>query len=181
MQKVFLSFHFDDAGKALADTASELVKSHNLQVVTGVRAGGEELSDRIKAEIERCDALICLMTDRNSDWIRDERAHAAANSKRTIAVVQEGIDDSGLFKGRERIGYDPNDPVPALLGLSATLGLWCQEAGRTIVAQIEPEEAVLFLAANRPYVKIGNRMPAFGLIALCGRGTQISPAFVRMA
>lgn len=158
MQRIFLSFHFDEAGQKLADMVSELVKSHGLQAISGVRLGGRDLSDEIKQRIEGCDGLICLLTERgadfNNNWVRDERAHAAANGKWIIAVVQEGVNDGGLYQNREHISYDEADPVPALLKLSATIGQWRQEAGRVLVAEVEPEDAVQFLAQNSDYAKI---------------------------
>ena len=140
---------------------NELVQSHGLQPLTGERLGGEDLPAEIKRRIDACDALICLLTerpaDRNNDWVRDERAHADAKGKRIIAVVQKGLDDGGLYQNRERIEYDPADPVPSLLKLSATLGLWRQEAGRLLVAQIEPDEAVQFLASQLGYATVKYR------------------------
>jgi hypothetical protein len=78
MDKVFVSYHFDDNGKRLAAHVKDLVRYHSIQHLTGARLGGEPLSGEIKDRIEEADGLICLLTevavDRNSDWVRDERA-----------------------------------------------------------------------------------------------------------
>ena len=101
MKKVFLSFSFRDEDRALNSQVERLVDSHNLMGVTGVRAGGQPLRDRIFQQIEGCDALVALMTRRDkiagqqawttSEWVKNELNHGRAKKLRTIALVENGV------------------------------------------------------------------------------------------
>lgn len=145
MQRIFVSFHFDDQGKALADQVQTLISSHGLHAVTGERLGGVPLADGVKSKIEACDALICLLTeqsgDRNTNWVQQERTVADTLGKPTCAVLMNGMDDPGMFEGNEYLQYDPNHGESLILALSETIGIWKREAGHSLPVLIEPERA----------------------------------------
>lgn len=144
MERLFLSFHYDEAGKRLADLVQDLVASHGLLVVTGERTGGGALSQGIKNKIDNCDGLICILTERelglNRDWVRDERAFADGNGKRVLSIVQAGSGDGGMYGAHEQIRYDPRDPLPGFLKLSGIIGEWRRESGRFVRAILEPSD-----------------------------------------
>lgn len=161
MERIFLSFHYDDAGKRLANQVERLVKAHGLRVETGERLGGAVLGQEITKRIDESDALISLLTerteDRNNNWVRDERTYAHGRDKPTIAVLQKGVDDGGLFQAHERIDYDPDEPVSAIIRVAETIGLWRQRSGRIIPVQIEPKEAAQFALDKQEFAKIEYR------------------------
>ncbi len=149
MKKIFLSFSFQDSDRILSNQVEQLVDSHNLTRVTGERAGGEPLRDRIFEQIRKCDGLIALLTRRDqladgagwkpSEWVVNELNHARTNGLRTIALVEDGVVVSGAFTDHERIHFKREELVDAILSLSATLGLWQREAGRRVKVRIMPE------------------------------------------
>jgi len=143
MERIFLSFHFDEAGKNLANLVEDLLSSHGIRATTGAIQGGEPLSDSIQEQIRDCDALICLFTERDEnldrDWIRDERAYAHGRRKKTLAVVQSGSNDGGFFEDNEQVRFDLNDPLPAFLKLSGIIGKWKREGGKIVRAVLKPK------------------------------------------
>ena len=157
MERVFLSFHFDEAGKNLANLVQDLLAGHGVMVVTGDRLGGEELTQEIKNRIDQCDALICLFTarspDQDRDWVRGERAYADVKNKRIISMVQTGVEDGGFFGNREQIRYDTNDLLPAFLKLSSTIGKWRRESGRFVTAVLKPSDVSANIHNNNAKLK----------------------------
>lgn len=160
MERLFLSYHYDEAGKRLADLVQDLVSSHGLLVVTGERLGGGALSEAIKDKIDACDAQICLLTERedemNRDWVRDERAFADGRGKRVLSIVQKGSSDRGMYGAHEQVRYDPEDPLPAFLKLSGIVGDWRREYGRFIPALLMPTD--IGEKAHKEHAKVEYRL-----------------------
>ena len=144
MERIFLSFHFDEAGTSLAGRVQDLLRSHGIEVLNGERLGGGQLTEAIKNKIDASDGLVCLMTKRepeqNRDWIRDERAYADARGKRIVSVLEDGIQDGGMFGGHEQVRISDQDPVKAYLKLSGIISDWKQESGRFLRAILEPNQ-----------------------------------------
>jgi len=145
MKKIFLSFSFRDQDRILNNQIEQLVASHNIKTVTGERAGGEPLRDRIFEQIGGCHGLVALMTRRDqladtgegvfwttSEWVKNELNHGRANHLKTIALVENGVKVEGAFTDHERIHFGRENLEAALLALSNTLGQWKREAGRTV-------------------------------------------------
>ena len=130
--------------------------------MTGERLGGNNLSDEIRDRIVECDGLICLLTerpdDRNSNWVRDERAFADANGKRTIALASITSDADGLYTGNERIDVDPDNIADALLKISNTIALWKQQSGRKLIIQLEPSEVADFVSDHLDDIRVEYRL-----------------------
>lgn len=149
MRTIFLSFSFK-VDRDLASDIETLIVSHGLNAVTGRRLGGEELTPEVKKKIEAADALVAIMSRREelanggwttSNWVRDELNYARAQGKRAIALVEEGIDTSGMGAAHERLALDRADPARCLLDLSETIGIWKSEAGRKLRVQLLPDDA----------------------------------------
>jgi hypothetical protein len=152
MEKIFLSYHYDDGpNRELARQVEELLETHAVLVVTGEALGGGSLTPEIKKEIEGADALVALLT-RNQEvpatgkwtthpWCAGELQYARdlAEPRPAIALVEEGVDVSGLYKEHEYIRYDADRPLPAFLKLSKTLFRWRKRFGRTLKIQLLPE------------------------------------------
>jgi hypothetical protein len=146
VDSVFLSFHYDKAGRKLANLVENLIYNHGIKPVTGERTAGGSLAGGIERKIKDCGGLICLFTERENDlnrsWLRDERAYAFGAGKSILTVVQRGSSDGGMFAGDKRIDYDPDAPLQAVLELSDALGSWRREGGRFVTALLEPSDLV---------------------------------------
>ena len=147
MEKVFLSFHFDEEARKIADQLQDLIDSHLLLPVTGERLGGEVLWEAVEKKIAGCDALICLMTEREpgqgNDFVRDERNTAIDKGLKVLTILQKGQPrPTGKYAGREYVTYDPDDKAQMFLDVSSTIGEWRRQSGRFLSVYIEPDEAV---------------------------------------
>jgi len=148
MKTIFLAYSFRPEDRDLASHIERLLASHAIRVTTGERLGGEQLTDAVRNRIEQADGLIALVTRREQkvgggwtthQWVLDELNHARANRKRAIALVDNVVDVGGMYQSHERIPYDPNNPLLAILALSETVDLWKRDAGRLLKVQILPE------------------------------------------
>jgi hypothetical protein len=154
MQKVFVSFHFSEdfnsPDRLLVNRVEGLLRSHGLAVANGEILGGGPLTDKIRALIENCDALIALMTRRDQmangnytthPWVLDEYKHAINKNIPAIAILEKCVPpDQGMYQHNQYIPYDPNDMLTAFLKLSATLGNWREESGRHVKLWIQPDQ-----------------------------------------
>ena len=148
MKSVFLAYRYDEPNKRLARDVRELVESHGLKAATGETLGGDELTAGLKHQIETADALIALLTRRKAlkgggwathEFAKSELQHARGVNKPAIALVEDGVDVSGLYKENEFISLVGTKPLPAFLRLSRTLALWKESAGRSVKIQLLPE------------------------------------------
>jgi len=148
MENVFLSFSFQPADRELVSEVEKLLFSHNVNVVTGRRLGGGQLTDEIKIRIDDSDALIALLTRRDQlasgawrthDWVRDELNFARGANKRAIALIESDVEVSGAFGDHEHIPLDREDRLNAFLALSETVGIWKAQSGRVVKVKIMPE------------------------------------------
>ena len=158
MNTVFLSYHYDELNTKLANKVQQLVESHNLRPFTGDNLGGGALTDELKKEIRKADALVALMTKaqqyNNGEWAThpfclSELQYARSASKPCIAFLENGIKPHGLFEEHEYIAFDPADPLPAFLKLSRTVGRWKVTAGRILKVQVVPQETATEIWSNK--------------------------------
>jgi len=138
MRDVFLSYHYDEPNTRIARQIQDLLESHRLRATTGDTLGGGTLTEAIKRQINEADALIALLTRNqrlaNGSWttheyVRTELQHARGAEKPAIALVEQGVDVSGLYKENEFIPYAPADALPAFLKLSRTIWSWKNRSG----------------------------------------------------
>lgn len=110
MNKIFVSYHYDDPNKGLAAIVNDLLDGHSLRFTTGGPLGGGELTPTIKGQIEDADALIALLTRRDNlgngkwttyDFCKTELQHARSLGKNAIAIVETGVDVQGLYQEHE--------------------------------------------------------------------------------
>ena len=146
---VFVARSFNDQDNSLVGEVDRILFSHGLNSVTGHDLGGDQLDEGVKRRIRECDCLIALATQRDQladggwtthSWVVNEFDYAKAQGMDAIAVVEEGVDWSGMYAGHERIDLDRATPSIALLRLSKTIGVWKEKAGETWPLQILPEE-----------------------------------------
>lgn len=148
MRDVFLSYHYDEPNTRIARQIEDLLESHSLRATTGDVLGGGVLTGEIERQIEAADALIALLTRNqplaNGGWttheyVKNELNHARVKDKPSIALVEQGVDVTGLYKENEYIPFIPADSLPAFLKLSRTIWRWKNRAGRTVKLQLLPE------------------------------------------
>lgn len=157
MNRVFISYHYDDPGEALADAVGSLVKSHGFGVSTGQNLMGHGLTDGIRDRVDNSVAAICLLTKRadgvDNQWVVSERVYAQSRDIPVFTVIDHTLTPpAGMFSEREHLRYDPDELAPLLLDLSIRLGELRRTVGRRIKAFIEPEDAAA-LARNRQIAK----------------------------
>lgn len=138
---VFLSHNFGDTDSELTEAVRDVLRrKHGLDVVTGRRLGGAELST-IKQMIKDADCLIALMTRRHQiekcspviwdshPWIRDELFYAYVIGKHAIALVETGVEFGGLLADHEYIPLDREQLQIGLAALSNTIEVWTGTIG----------------------------------------------------
>jgi len=165
--KIFLAFSFRDEDKLLVSYLDQLVQSHSVQVVTGERLGGEQLTPAVKARIDQCQALVGLLTRRDPkqaggwtthQWVLDEMAYAREHGKRAIALIEDGVDSGGMYQPNEHIPLKRETLAEALIGLSETIGVWRRETGRTLKVQILPTGVAKKAGADNENIRCRHRL-----------------------
>jgi hypothetical protein len=148
---VFLSYSFRQEDRELVAKVERLLTSQNVKALTGKRLGGAGLTDEVLARIERCDALVALLTKRDQigdpsagrwathPWVLDELNHARAKGQPTIPLVECGVELGGAYGSQERIELDSDDPGEALVALSETIALWKEQVGLARRVQLKPD------------------------------------------
>ena len=151
MKKAFLAFSFGDNDRELANQVEQLVGSHDVMVVTGKNLGGGALTPAVKGRIDETDALIALLTRRDKigraknkytthRWVQQELDYALGKKQRAIALIEAGVETGGMYADHEYIPFDRDNPLPAFLRLSETIGQWKREIGRNIRVLILPSD-----------------------------------------
>jgi hypothetical protein len=152
MNKVFLAYSYRDENKNLIAAAIDpLVRSHNLLPIAGDTLGGEALTPAVQDLIAKSDALVALMTRdtkvdgeekyKATNWVLAELTNARTRKQRAIAIVEKGVDISGMFADSEYIPFERANPLPAIIKLSQTIALWKAEAGRSLEIRVLPPTA----------------------------------------
>ncbi|MEM9856511.1 MAG: hypothetical protein AAF843_04120 [Bacteroidota bacterium] len=157
LENIFISFHYDERGIEVADKVKRLVFSHNIKGVTGERLGGTPLAGGVKNKIGSCQAIIIIMTLREegktNNWVRDERAYAEGKGLQIITLIEEGVDDEGMFKDNERLRFKFDSSDFRILDLSETINHWRNELGSMKKLIIRPKDistAISNSIANNP-------------------------------
>ena len=157
MNKVFVSYHYDEAGEALADAVGTLAMSHGFGISTGENLMGQGLTDGIRERIDSAAGVICLLTRRDdgkdNQWVVSEKIYAQAQNLPVFTVIDQTLDPpGGMFTEREYLKYDPGNLASVLLDLTIRLGELRCLTGRQVKAFIEPEDAAA-LARKRNIAK----------------------------
>jgi len=162
MKSIFLSYHFDPQVKLLAGLVEDMIKSHDIDVVTGKHLGGAELNNEIKARIRSCSGLIYILTKREegktNQWITSEITIADTLQIPFIGIIEVGIPVPGPFIAREHIMHTSADEANLWLKLSATIGKWKADSGRVIEAYLEPPDVVALIRDNFDFIKVKYRL-----------------------
>lgn len=152
MQQVFLSFTYKphpdhvDETEDLRDRVSTVIESMDLRVVTGEDLGGEALLPEIERRIEKCDALVALVTPWKDGqgqkiappWVIDELGYARGQKKRTFRITHRNYAAQGAGAAFEYATYAPGQMTEALIKLLKVLSLWRKTDGRPMEVEIAP-------------------------------------------
>lgn len=144
--RVFLAYHYDEHGKAVARLFDALLDSHGVEIETGENTGGGALDVKVAKKIEGCDGLVALFTKRQrpestNNWVHHEFAHAQATIRRVFAVYERGVPTDGMYSGHERVEFEGDEGlVEAILKVSSTIGVWRREIGDVRAAFVVPDE-----------------------------------------
>jgi hypothetical protein len=150
--KVFLSHSFRAEDRHLVATIDSLLGAQDVLVATGRRLGGAAITPEILRRIETTDALVALLTRRERigeeeagrwtthNWVRDEINYARGRAKPAIALVEAGVELDGAYDEHERITFDRDNPLDALLELAETIHVWREGLGVQRQVQIKPDD-----------------------------------------
>jgi len=165
--KIFLAFSFRDEDKGVVANVEDVLASHDIWIVNGKDVGGEQLTPAVQARIEQCDGLIGLLTRRDKlagggwtthDWVRDEISHARSNKIKAFTLVETDVNVGGMYQSHESFPLDRDNPLPALMKLSRTIGEWRRELGRTIKVQILPPSLAKKLGPGGSGISCSHRL-----------------------
>ena len=171
MKTVFLGFAYRDEDRELSSQVEQLLESHDVRVTTGERLGGNTLTLGVQQRIEAADGLVGLLTRRDQlanggwtthQWVQDEIAYARNKSKHAIAVVEDGVSVGGMYQPHEYIPLDRQNPLPAFLRLSETIGMWKAELGRALRVRILPEDLARTVVQGQGSIRCRHRFHGGG-------------------
>jgi hypothetical protein len=92
--------------------------------------------------------------------VQDELNYARGKQKRAIALIETDVDVGGMYAPNEYIPFDRQNPLPAFLRLSDTVGQWKREIGRTLKVMILPPQ--LARTVGKGQIKCRYRFSAEG-------------------
>ncbi len=108
--KGFLSCSFDEKDEDLKNFFKEYIEGHGFQIIIYDFQEPSSMPVGIKNQIQKCDCLIALLTQRlkiaDSDkftfpeWISSEMAWADSFGKPIITLIEEGINLEGFLKSQ---------------------------------------------------------------------------------
>ncbi len=113
--KIFVSHSIKD--EEYLKNLQNMIKDYDLDLLIAEHEFETEgtITDKIKLLINSCDLGLVLLTQNgiNSGFVREEIGYLEASSKKTIMVIEKGLEKSyGGFKyGADFIVIDPNRPT----------------------------------------------------------------------
>jgi hypothetical protein len=147
--RIFVAYGYNDRDRWVPELVFPLIRAFGDEVVTGDDLQGERITDAVRRQIARSDALIAFATRREQigttgrwvthRWVWDELAHALAFNRMAVEVREAGVDDQGGIAGdRQRITYEEGQRDRCVVELVKTLGRW--HRGTAVKLQLLPEE-----------------------------------------
>jgi hypothetical protein len=155
--KIFLSFSFS-AGQELTRAVERLLASHDIVPITGRQLGGEQVDTAVEEKIIKADALISLVTKKatvgpgeqpTSQPVLQEYYFARTKKMRAIAVIEDGLKFEDM-SNKEKIKYEVDKPLEAILRISETIAEWRRDMGQELKVQILPATLAEKFENNEP-------------------------------
>ncbi|MDO8363918.1 MAG: toll/interleukin-1 receptor domain-containing protein [Actinomycetota bacterium] len=137
---------------------------------------GVLLSDKVRAQIERSDAMLVLLTQNSwqSAYVQQEIGLALQAKKLVIPIVTPDAAhlDRGLLVGVEYILLEPEAPQEALAKLSASLTHFVRRRDEEAAHQASVERVATLeqaaAARRQTQLMIAGLVVVFGLVVLAG-------------
>lgn len=132
--KIFVGYGFHPRDAWIPDLIFPLIEAFGSEAVDGGELQGQEISNGVRTQIERCSALIGFLTRRDPmaadkwtthTWVEHELAHAQAKELRLLEVRETGIDPQrGMFGNRQPITYAEDQRDRCIVEVAKVLGRW---------------------------------------------------------
>jgi hypothetical protein len=160
---VFVSYRYDptdEPARTVLNWVDSILSSFNVDLIDGKSVGGAQLNETIRGRIRAADAVLAIFTAAapqvpggppvpTSEYVRSEYDFAVGAERPAITIVLPGVTPAGGVLGdHERIDLDLTNPSAGLIKLVATIGLWRQRAGRTVLIRLQPDEVGYRLAKS---------------------------------
>lgn len=111
---------------------------------------GTAVARKIQDELERCDAVVVIITPRSSasSYIHQEVGFALGAGKPVVPLVEKGTSEEcmGMLKGIEYVELDPQDPSGALDAITRSTSRLQREKQSKDDVQRGREQVLLALA-----------------------------------
>ena len=159
--KIFVAYGYNDRDQWIPDLVFPIIEAFGDEVITGEELQGQQITNAVRGEIQRSDALIGFATRRGEPtqggnqwdthrWVTDEISLAIANNLVHVLEIREtGVNAQGGIAGdRQIIYYNENQRDRFLVELVKTLGSWHQ--GGKVKLQLLPDLCVQNI---RPFLK----------------------------
>lgn len=113
---------------------------------------GTSIADKVNAALQRCDAVVVLITTTsiNSNYVQQEIGAARAYGKPIIPIVDASIDKSklGMLSEVEHLRLDTSRPAEAMANVSASIQ-------PLVLAQMPASQPPIPVAAGAPGLLAG--------------------------
>lgn len=147
--KIFVGYGYQERDQWIEDLVFPIIEAFGSEVISGKEVHGRIISEAIRNEIQKSDALIAFLTrrERTDDggnthrWVSDELATALAFKLRVLEVREVGVTGQGGMAGdRQRIEYDKKNRDRCLVELVKAIGQWHRIA--SVQLQLLPRQFV---------------------------------------
>src|SRR5882724_6705928 len=113
----FVGHSFVDEDLEVADFVKTLLTEMSVKCLTGERAEANSVSQKVKDRIKQAELFVGILTRREklpdgdqwrtSEWLIEEKTHAAALGKKIIILKEKGVVSTGGLQGdAEYIEFD---------------------------------------------------------------------------
>jgi len=159
--KIFVGYGYQECDQWIEDLVFPIIEAFGSEVISGKEVHGRIISEGIRNEIQKSDALIAFLTrrERTDDggnthrWVSDELATALAFKLRVLEVREVGVTGQGGMAGdRQRIEYDKKNRDRCLVELVKAIGQWHRIA--SVQLQLLPILLYSFFLSPNPKVLI---------------------------
>ena len=147
--KVFVAYGYNSRDEWVEEMVFPIIRSFGSEVIDGKETFGKPISDDVRYDIRRSDALIAFTSKRNPAyasatthrWVIEELALAFDHNLRVVEVREKDVDaQDGMTGNLQRIEYVEERRDRCLVEIVKALGKWHQSGPLRI--QLLPESLV---------------------------------------
>lgn len=147
--RIFVGFGFNERDKWVKEMVFPIIKAFDAEVLTGEEIYGEVLTEGVRNEIARADAVIGFRTRRGEPnaegiwdthrWVSDELLLGQERGLSVLEVREKGVStQNGALGDRQRIDYEEGKRDVCLVELVKAIGNW--HKGGSVRFQLLPQE-----------------------------------------